>query len=286
MIALVALLSFGLIAGLLIDSSDDDALAPVEDDTSEPEPGETTPPGDLIEGTAANDALIGSSSGESLAGRGGNDDIRGLAGNDRIFGDGGNDSLQGGFGNDLVSGGSGNDQMTGSEGNDTVFGGNGDDIVIDGLGGDTIDGGAGDDVLWSSFFEVHPVFGTILSDSDTEADVVDGGDGDDTLLFGRGDTVTGGSGADDLYAGHWLETTEAATITDFEQGEDQIIYGYNPSDGPAPRLTVEDRANEAGGSDAIVFADGVEVLRVLNQDGQFDPSRDIRLFADGGIPIS
>ena len=283
MIALFALVSLGLFAGIILDSSDDGDNMP-DDDLSElpspPDNSNTTPPGDLIEGDGSSETLTGSNAGESIAGRAGNDEIDGRGGNDRLFGDDGNDSILGGSGFDLVSGGDGNDLLTGADGNDTVFGGEGNDAILEGRGADSISGGGGNDVLLTSRFDVHPS-GAIRADIDTEGDVVNAGAGDDLILFGRDDTVTGGDGADEFFAGRWLETTEAATITDFEPGEDQIVYGFNPEDGPPPRFSVFNQENEDGGSDAIVLADGVEVLRVLDQDGQFDPDRHIRLFADG-----
>ena len=283
MIALFALVSLGLFAGIILDSSDDGDNMP-DDDLSElpspPDNGNTTPPGDLIEGDGSSETLTGSNAGESIAGRAGNDEIDGRGGNDRLFGDDGNDSILGGSGFDLVSGGDGNDLLTGADGNDTVFGGEGNDAILEGRGADSISGGGGNDVLLTSRFDVHPS-GAIRADIDTEGDVVNAGAGDDLILFGRDDTVTGGDGADEFFAGRWLVTTEAATITDFEPGEDQIVYGFNPEDGPPPRFSVFNQENEDGGSDAIVLADGVEVLRVLDQDGQFDPDRHIRLFADG-----
>ena len=283
MIALFALVSLGLFAGIILDSSDDGDNMP-DDDLSElpspPDNGNTTPPGDLIEGDGSSETLTGSNAGESIAGRAGNDEIDGRGGNDRLFGDDGNDSILGGSGFDLVSGGDGNDLLTGADGNDTVFGGEGNDAILEGRGADSISGGGGNDVLLTSRFDLHPS-GAIRADVDTGGDAVNGGAGDDLILFGRDDTVTGGDGADEFFAGRWLETTEPATITDFEPGEDQIVYGFNPEDGPPPRFSVFNQENEDGGSDAIVLADGVEVLRVLDQDGQFDPDRHIRLFADG-----
>lgn len=283
MIALFALVSLGLFAGIILDSSDEGDNMP-DDDLSElpspPDNGNTTPPGDLIAGDSSSETLTGTNAGESIAGRAGNDEIDGRGGNDRLFGDDGNDSILGGSGFDLVSGGDGNDLLTGADGNDTVLGGEGNDAILEGRGADSISGGGGDDVLLTSRFDVHPS-GAIRADIDTEGDVVNAGAGDDLVLFGRDDTVTGGDGADEFFAGRWLETTEAATITDFEPDEDQIVYGFNPEDGPPPRFSVFNQENEDGGSDAIVLADGVEVLRVLNQDGQFDPNRHIRLFADG-----
>ena len=77
-----------------------------------------------INGTAANNTLIGT----ILA-----DIINGRAGNDILNGGGGNDTLNGGAGNDTMDGGAGNDRLVGGTGNDTyIFGRNsGVDTVVD-----------------------------------------------------------------------------------------------------------------------------------------------------------
>jgi Ca2+-binding RTX toxin-like protein len=75
--------------------------------------GTATPPpaqGVLINGTAANDSLVGGS---------GNDTINGFAGADTIVGGAGNDLIDGNDGNDRLEGGAGNDTLSGSGGQDS-----------------------------------------------------------------------------------------------------------------------------------------------------------------------
>lgn len=103
--------------------------------------GHATPPeeddgdyGNVVDGTAAGEQLLGSS---------GRDLIHGLAGDDTLFGFGGDDKLEGGDGADYLSGGngsfngSGDDILIGGAGNDTLVGEDGNDLLIGGSGDDT-----------------------------------------------------------------------------------------------------------------------------------------------------
>ena len=78
-------------------------------------------------GTAGNDAYIGS----ILA-----DVIDSLAGDDEIYGMAGNDVLTGGDGNDLIQGGPGDDTIDGGAGDDLLYGESGADILTGGTGSD------------------------------------------------------------------------------------------------------------------------------------------------------
>ena len=88
----------------------------------------------VIEGSKANDRLIGTLD---------NDLIQGQVGNDTLFGFGGNDRLEGGDGDDYLSGGngsgsgSGDDILLGGVGKDTLYGEDGNDILIGGEGNDS-----------------------------------------------------------------------------------------------------------------------------------------------------
>ncbi|SEN60784.1 hypothetical protein SAMN05192583_3136 [Sphingomonas gellani] len=74
--------------------------------------------------------------GELLNGTAGNDAIDGLGGNDRLFGGAGNDILRGGDGDDLLVGGVGNDTLSGGAGTDVflygaAFGKSAKDMIVD-----------------------------------------------------------------------------------------------------------------------------------------------------------
>ncbi len=83
--------------------------------------------GNTINGTDADEILIGSNGNDILRGGGGNDVLLGGNGNDQLFGGTGADRLEGGAGNDILDGGAGNDLLIGGSGNDTLTGGLGAD---------------------------------------------------------------------------------------------------------------------------------------------------------------
>ncbi|WP_233686243.1 type I secretion C-terminal target domain-containing protein [Pseudomonas anguilliseptica] len=91
--------------------------------------------GNIINGTDADEILIGGST---------NDTLNGGAGNDVLIGGAGNDILNGGTGRDRLEGGAGNDTLNGGAGNDILIGGEGDDILSGGTGADTFAWKAGD----------------------------------------------------------------------------------------------------------------------------------------------
>lgn len=101
--------------------------------TDEPPPG--NPPtceGTVltINGTGADDVIVGSGRAE------------------RIYGFGGNDTITGGGGNDVIHGGVGADTINGEDGNDCLFGNIGDDHLYGDDNNDYLDGGAGVDYLY------------------------------------------------------------------------------------------------------------------------------------------
>ncbi len=144
----------------------------------------------MLQGTPANDFIIGYGSDDVINGYEGNDDLDGAAGNDVVDGGSGDDYLKGAAGNDdlrggdgkdrvyggdgadVLSGGADYDELYGEEGNDSLQGGDGNDYLSGGGGDDTLAGGAGNDLLKGGNSNY--------------------GHGNDTYLFGRGygqDTV-------------------------------------------------------------------------------------------------
>lgn len=154
-----------------------------------------------------------------LNGTEGNDTLDGASGRDRLFGLDGDDVLYGGSWADLLNGGAGADTLYGGNSNDTLNGGNGNDLLDGGFGADLLYGGFGADTLDGGG-------GNDLLDGGAGNDVLFGGNGSDTLDGGLGrDTLTGGAGADtfvlNVPAGNYGGQPHM-TITDFEQGIDQI----------------------------------------------------------------
>lgn len=130
---------------------------------------EVTAQGLILQGTAANDTIIGL------------DDF-----NDTLHGADGDDVLNGKKGNDILFGGAGNDELRGEYGNDLLFGGEGNDLLIGGYDRDTLYGEAGDDTLYGSNY----------------ASILNGGSGNDTLIGDsyayEGSTFEGGTGNDTI----------------------------------------------------------------------------------------
>ncbi|MEO1005186.1 MAG: endonuclease/exonuclease/phosphatase family protein [Cyanobacteria bacterium J06638_38] len=134
----------------------------------------------VIEGTNADDNLIGTTSPDLISGGAGQDTLEGLESNDTLNGGTAQDSLNGGEGDDLLNGGSGSDTLEGLGGNDTLngeissdtlIGGEGDDLLDGGIGADFLDGSAGNDTLIG----------------DNSRDTLIGGEGDDLLNGGLGE---------------------------------------------------------------------------------------------------
>ena len=67
------------------------------------------PGDDILNGTADNDTLPGTTGADTINGRDGNDILRGLGGNDTLNGNDGDDKLYGGAGADTLNGGPGDD---------------------------------------------------------------------------------------------------------------------------------------------------------------------------------
>jgi Ca2+-binding RTX toxin-like protein len=300
----MALLGIGLVAGIaLIVDDDDDAPANADggdDNGGDTGGGDDTGGGSEIDpfiGASGDDEIDGDAEDNTLLGKNGEDTLDGGEGDDRVFGDGGKDNVEGGEGNDSVFGGNGDDLVQGGEGDDLVRGGRDDDVLIDATGTDRLQGDGGDDLIIASgtmdpdaeaAFLADPEpqngIGNLLdqlqidfsADSDTDGDQAFGGAGDDTVIFGVNDTVGGGSGADTFVTASWLEGEGPATVTDFDPDEDQLMYAYDPAAGE-PDLTVDLVENGDGTSDAIVSANGSEVIRVQDQDDSFDLAEHVLL---------
>lgn len=93
--------------------------------------------GFTIDGTEADDELVGTAYKDTIRGFEGNDLLVGLQGDDILDGGPGDDVLQGGDGDDILLGGDGNDILFGEAGNDYLAGGAGYDLLFGGEGNDT-----------------------------------------------------------------------------------------------------------------------------------------------------
>ena len=194
---------------------------------------------DSITGGGGNDELTGNAGQDVIAGGDGNDQILGLVGSDFLFGDAGNDSIWGDgdstAGDDYIEGGAGVDSLDGGHGNDQIYGGDGDDTWVSGYeGNDVVDGGAGNDNV----------------DGWIGADVVSGGDGNDTVNGGPAaccydpDTVDGGPGNDTVNGGNDNDILLGGTGTDVLDGGlgiDTMSYSDHSA---GVVVTLDDAAND------------------------------------------
>ncbi|MDZ4098847.1 MAG: type I secretion C-terminal target domain-containing protein, partial [Methylophilaceae bacterium] len=198
--------------------------------------------GNTINGTDADEILIG----------GGTNDI--------LRGGGGNDVLIGGNGADQLFGGSGADRLEGGAGNDTLDGGSGNDILIGGAGNDTMTGGLGADVFKWSLADAGTA-GTPAQDVITDFDTVSGGDKLDLRDLLQGE-ISQGAG------------TNLEDYLHFELvGDDTIVHvsssggfsgGYNASN-EDQTITLQnvDLVNGFGGDQAAIIADLVNNQKLI-----------------------
>ncbi|MBY6055933.1 calcium-binding protein [Leisingera daeponensis] len=268
------LLGIGLTIGgvaIALDDDDDEAVDTTGDTitgTEEPDVLTGTELDDTISGEAGDDAIAGAEGDDWLRGGGDQDLLSGGAGNDSLAGSLGSDWLQGGEGQDTLLGGYGNDALNGGEGADLMEGGEGSDVLSGGLSSEVDDDeleDALDDYLFRSNSRLNLRFDEI--EDDNAADTLYGGAGHDTLVAGAGDVLSGGGGSNDFVTGYWSEAGNPASVTDFNLDEDQLVYYYDFGE-TAPELTLESEDNETGGQDAILYADGVAVMRVADAGGE------------------
>ncbi|CUH85163.1 calcium-binding protein [Thalassovita mediterranea] len=165
--------------------------------------------------------------------------------------------LNGGRGDDVLGGGTGNDTLFGADGADTLNGGQGDDLLF-----------SGSSDYFSDDWNHQP---GEISLTDNDGDVMNGGEGDDTLYVGPNATATGGEGADTFkaYADNYFGDNEAAVITDFTIGEDNLEVDYALHQGVyTTDFDTQDAVDtfmithDAETDTTIVELDGDEVLRM------------------------
>lgn len=115
-----------------------------------------------IDETAAGSRIFQVAVDQVLNGTSANDNLIGGSGIDMLKGDVGNDSLVGGYGNDTLFGGSGDDNLAGGLSADILNGNSGADTLVGGIGADTLTGGAGNDAFkYNSLPELSYDYDTI-----------------------------------------------------------------------------------------------------------------------------
>ena len=168
----------------------------------------------IIRGTKGNDQLDGTEADERLVGG---------AGNDQLIGNGGHDDLYGGTGSDYLSLWGGTGRALGGKGNDYLTSTGGDDY--------TLAGGVGNDL----------VQGTGRLFGDERPGLPQRTVGNDLLqtdMLGEGhSTHTGGLGADVFNARTFFDgQTSSLTVTDFTPGQDKLAVSLQYMDEPGTQL--------------------------------------------------
>lgn len=199
-----------------------------------------------IEGTPADDTLVGTSLGESITAFDGNDVVAALGGNDTLNLGGGDDWADAGDGDDQVLAGDGHDRVSGGNGADRLDGGNGNDQLLGDAGSDYLDGGAGDDML-------HGGAGN---------DSLNGGDGNDIYRFGLGD---GQDVATDANGVNAIQLTGGLTDAQVSFGRiaDDLILAVN---GTTDRLTVKDYFIQTDSDWVVILGDGAVLDRAAVEE--------------------
>jgi len=207
-----------------------------------------------INGTAANDTIVG----ENFS-----DTIYGYAGNDWLYGGGGTNLLDGGDGNDWLYSDyeSVNDILIGGAGNDTLLcgseyvsmmGGTGDDIYRVGIETQVVfeDAGEGIDLVYSDIESYtlpsnvenlkldygHNGTGNDLDNTikgNANQNLIIGGAGDDEIWgYDGNDTLNGGFGTDIMIGGagndrYYVDNTRDVVTENADEGTDAVYSSLN-----------------------------------------------------------
>ena len=213
-----------------------------------------------IQGTDADDTVLGTMCADDIDGGDGDDNIDAHAGNDTIVGGAGDDHIVAGsgddivfagsgddivfagIGDDIVFGGTGNDRISGGDGNDRLYGEAGDDIIFGDAGDDRLMGGAGDDIL-------QGVVGDDRLDGGEGEDVLLGEAGDDMLAGGAGDdTLQGGTGDDRLDGG------DGDDVLIDGAGADEVLGGAGNDHVIAALDATDDQYDGGEGCDTLDYS--------------------------------
>lgn len=217
--------------------------------------GDATPgwDSDYLEGTAANDRILGGFGDDYLVGYGGDDYLSGGSGSDYLQGD-----SDGALGRDTMLGGAGADILAGDGGGDRLFG---EDVValgaaIAGAGavarderGDWLNAGEGDDVVVGG--AAHDV---LLGGGG--ADLLVGGAGNDHLL---GDANLMPDALEWTFAGYANGSTNYGELASPLTGDGDLLYGGAGNDWILAGRG-DDVAFGGAGADTLIGDVGADVL--------------------------
>jgi len=178
----------------------------------------------VIQGTNANEELLGTPRHDVIRARGGSDLIRSHGGQDFVLGGRGNDTLWLGRGRDQACGGRGDDVVHGGPGKDSLDGGKCNPTAYGGA--DILRGGAGDDALYHSrLMWGGPGTDYIFPSSSLDDQRIHAGTGDDYIHpsnDGNRDDIWCGDGADTVMFFDTVDPNDVLrdceTITTFPSG--------------------------------------------------------------------
>jgi Ca2+-binding RTX toxin-like protein len=223
--------------------------------------------GDVLDGGADNDFLMGGYGDDLVIGGDGNDHLSGGGDSDMLFGGDGADLLRG----DTETNDSSNGFFTlpESHGNDYLDGGAGEDYLFGQGGGDTLYGGDGNDFLFGDDQYIPAFFGNDYIDGEAGDDSIAGGGGDDTIFGGDGDDHIEG---DDTFVGaqfngnDYIDGGAGADIISGDGGSDVIFGGdgddslVGDSDLIASAYHGDDYIEGGAGDDAVYGDSGNDTL--------------------------
>ncbi|MDQ7775851.1 calcium-binding protein [Paracoccus aminovorans] len=272
----------------------------------------------LGRGGAGNDEIILSGSGALVLGDAG-DDLISVSGENMVINGGeGADTIHvAGLTDSEIVLGRG-DVVTGrGEGADGLrfrlhdgadFTGNASDEEFVAREGSRADGGGGDDTLTNDYHDDSSVTLIGGAGNDTiigndawgnhamtaqdgyrfrvgaSSDSLDGGDGDDVIGYDRGDTITGGSGADIIDG--YVDSRDAATVTDFDPAEDRLRVNIPPAEAGTEADPFGNVSVIEEDGDTVIRLGDAEIMRIENATGLnigFQTDRWREEWSDGSI---
>ena len=233
--------------------------------------------------------------------------LQGTSANDTLVGYASADSLSGGSGADLLQGRGGDDTLDGNSGIDTMIGGAGNDLYVVDVAQDQIielaDGGFDSVNVWSNYvvsdhIEYAGLQGTanltltgnnqgMTLDGNEGNNLIRGGDGADTLDgFGGQDTLSGGKGNDLYYVDNLttrIEEAAGAGTDSLWSYVDNIALSDNVENLYMAGRTVISGAGNGG--DNRIFGNGLNnVIRgEAGNDRLLAQSGDDTLYGGAGI---
>lgn len=214
-----------------------------------------------LNGTANDDAILGTNTADTINGFAGSDELSGEFGDDIVNGGDGNDILYGGLGNDTLNGEANDDTLVGDLGIDTLNGGGGNDILQGDADGqvDKLSGGSGNDVYFNNEF-TDAIFEGAGDGYDvvlTTSDLSMSANVEEARLLGIGNIGIRGNAQDNVLIGN-----DGSNLFDLQSGGADTVSGGRNSDGYLGVANDDTIVELAGGgiNDRIVTVEATYTL--------------------------